>query len=209
MSAFKATFSPLARLFQNTSEPSTDPLLTTITTFIVATLAVALYSIFFLQTNTDGKIHDLRGIPFVTAWTFFTKRWDFIRGHFERTGGEMFRFRVLHVRCLDFLPELFNLGLLPQHRVIALSGEKARKIFFDDKNLDLPQGYRILMGGSPNLECIDVGKAEIEREESKKDVLMLVQKDRLIEGSSSSFHLSLLHRVILLFSQFVLFSLMI
>ena len=70
-----ATFSPLAHILQiYQQERFTESPLITITTFIVVTLSVA--SVFLLRTNTDGKIHDLEGIQLITAWTFFTKRWD-------------------------------------------------------------------------------------------------------------------------------------
>ena len=68
--------------------------------------------------------------------------------------------------------------------MIALSGENSRKVFFDDKSLDASQGYRILMGGAPNLECIDVGKVETARQEFIKDLLLLLRKDRLVDSSS-------------------------
>jgi hypothetical protein len=101
MSAVKAIFSPLARLSQNPSEWHTESPSTTI---VFASLGVLLCSFFLFRTRTDGKIHDLGGIPLVTAWTFFTKRWDFVRGHFASTGGKMYKFRVLQVGCFDFLP---------------------------------------------------------------------------------------------------------
>jgi hypothetical protein len=34
-----------------------------------------------------------------------------------------------------------------QHQVVATSGEEARKIFFNEKSLDLTQGYQLLSGG--------------------------------------------------------------
>ena len=98
MSAVKAIFSPLARLSSEWHSESPS------ITIIFACLGVVLCSFFPLRTRTNGKIHDLGGIPLVTAWTFFTKRWDFVYGHFASTGGEMYKFRVLQVRCFDFLP---------------------------------------------------------------------------------------------------------
>ena len=34
-----------------------------------------------------------------------------------------------------------------QHNVIALRGEEARKAYFDNKNLNFIEGYKVLMGG--------------------------------------------------------------
>jgi len=99
MSAVKAIFSPLARLSQNPSEWHTESLSTSI---VFASLGVLLCSFIFFRKRTDGKIHHLGGIPLLTAWTFFTRRWDFVRGHFASTGGKMYKFRVLQVGCFIF-----------------------------------------------------------------------------------------------------------
>ena len=101
MSAAKAVFSPLASLSQNTFQWHTG---SPSTTLVFATLGIVLCSFFLLRTRTNGKIRDLGGIPLITAWTFFTKRWDFVDGHFSSTGGKMYRFRVLQVSRFDFLP---------------------------------------------------------------------------------------------------------
>jgi hypothetical protein len=34
-----------------------------------------------------------------------------------------------------------------QHQVVAMSGGEARKIFFNEKSLNLAQGYQLLRGG--------------------------------------------------------------
>lgn len=157
----KAMFSTLVPLSQNPSEWHAKSLSTTI---VFGTLGIVLCSFFLLRTRTNGKIYDLGGIPLVIAWTFFTKRWDFIRGHFANTGGKMYRFRVL------------------QHRVIALTGEQSRKIFFNNHSLDISEGYRILLGGIPNLEDIDISKEfETKRQEEIKRILMLFRSDRVAE----------------------------
>ena len=94
MSTFKATFSPVVRLLPNPVEWGIE---THIITIAIATLGIILGSSYVLRTKKDGNVYDLGGIPIVTAWTFFTKRWDFLRGHFSYTGGKMFRFRVMQV----------------------------------------------------------------------------------------------------------------
>lgn len=94
MSTLKATFSPVARLLSNPSEWSVE---THVGTAALATLGIILGSAYVLRTKKDGNVYDLGGIPIVTAWTFFTKRWDFLCGHFAKTRGKMFRFRVMQV----------------------------------------------------------------------------------------------------------------
>ena len=39
-----------------------------------------------------------------------------------------------------------SLIFLFKHRIVALSGEECRNIFFTDKTLDLTEGYMIVMG---------------------------------------------------------------
>ena len=97
MSAVKVTFSPLARL----THPSGWGVETHITTIAVAILGIILASTFLLHPTKDGNIYDLGGLPLITAWSFFTKRWDFIHRHFATTGGKMFRFRVVQVGFTD------------------------------------------------------------------------------------------------------------
>ena len=99
MFTLKATFSPVARLLSTPSEWGIE---THIRTIAIATLGVILGSAYVLRTKKDGNVYDLGGIPIVTAWTFFTKRWDFLRGHFANTGGKMFRFRVMQVSLVNF-----------------------------------------------------------------------------------------------------------
>lgn len=96
MSTLKATFtfSPVARLLP---DPAVWSIESHIITIAIATLGIVLGSSYILRTKKDGNVYDLGGIPIVTAWTFFTKRWDFLRCHFADTRGKMFRFRVMQV----------------------------------------------------------------------------------------------------------------
>ncbi|KAG6831123.1 hypothetical protein H0H92_012548 [Tricholoma furcatifolium] len=47
-----------------------------------------------------------------------------------------------------------------QESVVIAKGEECRKAFFDDKNLDVNEGYKILMGGAPRLNDIDIEQPE-------------------------------------------------
>ena len=91
MAAADATFNLLVRLLSVPLQWSMNPLIPA----IVACLAVVSISAFFLRPKASDKIHDLGGIPILTAWDFFKKRFDFVQVHFEKSGGKMFRFRVL------------------------------------------------------------------------------------------------------------------
>ena len=92
MAAANAAFSPLVQFLPAPSQWNTNvpPI-----PAIVAGLAVALMSAFFFRSTKGDKIHDLGGVPMFTAWDFFKKRFDFLQGHFKKSGGMMFRFRVL------------------------------------------------------------------------------------------------------------------
>ncbi|THH10817.1 hypothetical protein EW146_g8249, partial [Bondarzewia mesenterica] len=97
------------------------------------------------------------------AWDFFEKRYDFILRHFRQSAGN---------RLVEF-------GILG-HKVVAVRGEEARKAFFSERSLDFTEGYRILRGGAPELEDLDI------RSENRGDMtwfskhaLQLLTKDRL------------------------------
>ena len=91
MAAANATFSPLLHFLSAPSQWSVDtPILA-----IVSGIAVIFMSAFLLRSRTSDKIYDLGGISVLTAWNFFKKRFDFIRGNFKKSGGKMFRFWVL------------------------------------------------------------------------------------------------------------------
>ncbi|KAJ7684621.1 cytochrome P450 [Mycena polygramma] len=108
-------------------------------------------------------MYHLGGYPMLSAWLFFTKRYDFLCDTFKRTGQNMFRFRVL------------------QHHVVALSGEEGRKAFFSEKNFDMEEGYRILGGPTPNPRDINVKTMDgTGAGPFAKHVLNLVRKDRMM-----------------------------
>lgn len=47
-----------------------------------------------------AAIHELGGWSRFTAWPFFSRRYNFLHSTWEKTGAELFRFRVLQVRRL-------------------------------------------------------------------------------------------------------------
>ena len=58
-----------------------------------------LYRYLFPKDEKDG-IRKLGGFPIFTAWTFFTKRYDFIWENFNSDPSPHFKFKVLHVGSL-------------------------------------------------------------------------------------------------------------
>lgn len=72
--------------------------------------------------------------PIIGSMQFFTQRWSF----FER--------QIAHSRSGNFS---FYAGDKP---VIGLSGDEARKKFFDSKSLGFAEGYGALLGGSPKVK---------------------------------------------------------
>ena len=110
MAAANAAFSPLVQFLPAPSQWNTiSPAISA----IVAGLAVVLMSAFFLRSTRSDKIHDLGGIPMLMAWNFFKNRYEFLQFHFKKSGGMMFRFRVLQASSKFLCPS--ELRLLTPH----------------------------------------------------------------------------------------------
>ncbi|KAF8804683.1 cytochrome P450 [Phlegmacium glaucopus] len=137
--------------------PSKTPL----TAIFIALSVVAVLSAIF-RSSSDDKIHKLNGFPFINLHKFFSRRHDFFEESFKKTGVNMFRFQVL------------------QHRVIAMAGEANRKMFFNDRRLNMTEGYKILAGGIPNLSDIDVDAREPGV--FLKQLSLLIRKERITEA---------------------------
>ncbi|KAG6863637.1 hypothetical protein C0991_004519 [Blastosporella zonata] len=111
----------------------------------------------------QAPVQELHGLTIYHTWLFFKQRYDFLWYNFRRNGHKMFRFHVL------------------QHSVVALTGEEARKIFFSDQSMRLGEGYRLLVGGAPRLEDLNVGSIGADTEDADfiRRVHFLLQKDRI------------------------------
>ena len=105
---------------------------------------------YLIPKDEKGAIRKLGGFPILTAWTFFSKRYDFIWANFGSDPSPHFKFNVLQVSPLS-LCHWSRPGAdywkFMQHNVVALRGEEARKAYFDNKGLDFSEGYKVLMGG--------------------------------------------------------------
>jgi hypothetical protein len=77
--------------------------------------------------------------------------------------------------------------------VIALNGEQHRKVFFDNRNLDIAQGYKILMGLAPDVQG-ELLKEKNEKQVFVKDAIrLLLRNNRVPESLATSSSLSFLH----------------
>ena len=95
-----------------------------------ATAILATTTVYCILSPKDREhqFPKLRGIQFYHAWNFFQWRYDFLQSNFKRNLGKSFSFDVL------------------DHRVIALTGEDARQVFFSHPHLSIDDGYKILVG---------------------------------------------------------------
>ncbi|KAG8743136.1 hypothetical protein FRC10_000353 [Ceratobasidium sp. 414] len=110
----------------------------------------------YLLTVNNSRIQKIRGWPLVGQWSFFTKR------HGEAFEPRTSPLRVLKIRFTDFVLEgfhklpnesMFGFNIL-EHNVVAIRGEEARKTFFDRRDLSFIEGYRLLLGGSPDVKDV-------------------------------------------------------
>ncbi|KAJ7097711.1 hypothetical protein C8R44DRAFT_889232 [Mycena epipterygia] len=58
-----------------------------------------------------------------------------------------------------------------QHHVVAMHGADARKAFFNNKDLNLSDGYRLLVGGGPKVKDINANAGEYGRQFFLKNLL--------------------------------------
>lgn len=75
-------------------------------TAILVALFIAIISLAFWPSS-DDKIYKLKGFHLVLLSKFFSKRYDFFRDHFKKTGLKMFRFNVLQVSSYTLVYNLF------------------------------------------------------------------------------------------------------
>ncbi|TFK66690.1 hypothetical protein BDN72DRAFT_131613 [Pluteus cervinus] len=140
-------------------------------TFIAAAGVVGLLSVFFYSTLFSSKkdgIVEIGGVSStLTAWPFFTKRYDFLKSNFQKTGEAIFKFKIL------------------RYTVVAIRGEEGRKAFFDNKSLNFSEGYKILMGAAPRLSDISMSHENIENVSwFNKQLAHLLNRRRLEDGMS-------------------------
>jgi hypothetical protein len=96
--------------------------------------------------SSPNEIPEVGGLHILNALSFFSRRYDFMKSHFERKGFELFRFCILQVSILIYFVAQNTSILFYKHEVVGVSGEAGRKVFFGDKDLNLVEGYKILRG---------------------------------------------------------------
>jgi len=57
----------------------------------------ASYAYIFVSGDDATKMHQLGGFSIINAWTFFNKRYEFLWSNFNKTGQDLFSFKVLQV----------------------------------------------------------------------------------------------------------------
>ena len=81
--------------------------------------------------SSKNRMHEfpnLRGIQLHHAWSFYRRRYDFIQSSLERNLGKSFAFNTFY------------------YKIIALTGEDARRAFFSYPDLNIGEGHKILVG---------------------------------------------------------------
>jgi hypothetical protein len=58
------------------------------------------YSWLYFSASGSNKIHRLGGFSIVNAWTFFNKRYDFLRLNRDKTGHDLFSFKLFQVSII-------------------------------------------------------------------------------------------------------------
>ena len=150
-----------------TAFAETSPLALTIAIGVAALLGV-LYQHFLKQPSFPTKAPRLTtiSIPFIGSKQFFTNRWDFFQA--AKAASETGNFT-------------FYAG---QYPVVGVSGQEARKVFFDTptKQLGFSEGYGALLGGTP----------EVKREGNANPLAKVHTED---SGFTAYFHKRLINLV--------------
>ena len=129
------------------------------TNAIAAVVIGVTFVLHFVCTEGYGRFNKARVptflglVPIWPAWAFFTRRHDFLRDGFDRVKQDFFQFNVTHVINESSSRTGVSLTLFLQHKVVAMRGAAARKVFFGDHNLSFTEGYQILFGGV-SLACV-------------------------------------------------------
>ncbi|KAF9780788.1 cytochrome P450 [Thelephora terrestris] len=109
--------------------------------------AVFVTTAAYYALGSKGKENEFPKLPGIQpyhAWNFFKQRYDFLRSGYKRNEGKPFYFNIL------------------QHKIIALTGDDARQVFFGSPHLNVDEGYKILMGAAPRMSNVTVATEEPE-----------------------------------------------
>ncbi|KAF8817253.1 cytochrome P450 [Phlegmacium glaucopus] len=136
---------------------------------VLLVLTIATCTLQFLSSkhryDNDGVLR-LQSLPYIDAWYFLTKPYDFLQHNLRKTGKRMFSFNIR------------------QHHVVVLTGAESRKIFHTDKSLSLGQANLILRGVVPQIQDVGIKYDELAGEpetEFIKRLHVLQHRDRLVD----------------------------
>ncbi|CZR62535.1 uncharacterized protein PAC_12432 [Phialocephala subalpina] len=120
------------------------PVLSASTVSTIILLLVGTYTIwastgYRFSANAPKRLKE--GYPIFGTLRFFTARWDLFQHAKAQTPSGNFSFFV------------------GKHPVIGLTGEKARHVFFQSRDLGFTEGYAVLFGQSPNTLKTKPGEA--------------------------------------------------
>ncbi|USP78667.1 CypX Cytochrome P450 [Curvularia clavata] len=119
---------------------STSPVLALVSgsaALFVIFVIVHTFAIRRLPSNAPPEVPD--NYPITGAWAFWTRRWDWYRQRKSESKTGNFSFHA------------------GPHTVVALSGDQARQLYFECKNLNFVEGYAVLFGQTPTIEGHDDG----------------------------------------------------
>jgi cytochrome P450 len=114
----------------------------TLSLLVGSTVLFSIYAIVHtfirrLPANAPAEVRD--NYPVSGAFGFWTKRWDWYRQRRDEAKTGNFSFHA------------------GSNKIVALSGDKGRKLFFDSKDLGFAEGYAVLFGQAPKLKEHDDG----------------------------------------------------
>ncbi|EGN97688.1 hypothetical protein SERLA73DRAFT_75348 [Serpula lacrymans var. lacrymans S7.3] len=132
-------------------------------TWTSAVVSAGVLAILYSQSKKDG-FNYLPGFPFVGAWSFFTKRAEFLD--------------VAITANRSGKTSKFNLR---NHNIIIATNEDGRKVFYGTRGLSVSDGYAALWGTAPSLNEA-LGEVESTAKQSNffmKRLQPLLHRDRL------------------------------
>jgi len=91
------TFQTMSGSFDNTPVTGWTVVPHSSYSLYAVTMLLALVLYLAIPSSKDTNTHELGGLSILTAWSFFSRRFDFLRYNFALTGQDAFSFKVLQV----------------------------------------------------------------------------------------------------------------
>lgn len=121
---------------------SSPTLLLLVSSAILFTAYTVVHTLFIrrLPSNAPPEVSD--NIPLSGAIGFWTERWTWFRRRRDESKTGNFSFHA------------------GPNKIVALSGNKGRQLFFESKELGFTEGYAVLFGQAPKVKAHDDGDAK-------------------------------------------------